>query len=769
MSTDSASPVPLRLLHLEDSVADAELVHHALRTNWPDCHIERVQTRDEFVAALAREKFGLILSDFSMPGFNGLAALGLARQLRPETPYIFLSGTIGEENAVEALKMGATDYVIKDRMARLVPAVRRALDEVGQLSRRRRVEKKLVENQERFQQLADQSSEIFWFVGLNPERILFIGPAIERIWGQPAEKFYADPRAWTVAIHQQDQARVRQAYDDCVNGRSAHYEEEYRVLRPDGTTRWVLDSGTLIRDEAGVATRISRIAKDITERKAAEERLREQAELLDKARDAIIVTNLERSVVYWNHGAERLFGWTAGEAVGRAGAGNFAAEVLAQIESGGGRMTDDEWHGEVGAHDKTGRRLSLDSSVTLIRDAEGRPKSHLIISTDITGRKELENQLLRSQRLESIGMLAGGIAHDLNNVLAPVLMSVNLLQQTVAQAGAQRLLGVLETSALHGAGLIRQVLAFARGVEGERNDLQPHLVIRDVIQLLGETLPRSIAIETNVPGDLALVRSNSTHLGQVLMNLCVNARDAMPNGGVLTVSARNVVVEETLARQHPGARSGPHVLISVADTGTGIPPQILERIFDPFFTTKAVGKGTGLGLSTVIGIVKSDHGFVEVASEVGRGTEFRLYFPSVAASAKAPGATGGGRPKPGRGETILVIDDEESIRIMSEALLRASGYQVILAADGLAGVATYRIHRAEIKAVLTDIMMPGLQGAQLVAELRRLNPDVRVVAMSGVLGGTTGLREEPGRLKLLQKPMTGDDLVHSLQSVLPAP
>jgi PAS domain S-box-containing protein len=766
MNNNSASPHPLRLLHLEDNAFDAELIHGILRPHWPDCEVTRVWTRDTFVAALEKDEYSLILSDFSLPGFNGLAALEISRRVRPHLPYIFLSGTIGEENAVEALRTGATDYVIKDRMGRLVPAIQRALGDASQDRRRRRVETQLQEHQELFRQLAEQSSEIFWFVGLNPEKILFIGPAIERIWGLPAQVFYDDPRAWVAGIHPDDRAHVSRAYDDCMHGISFFYEEEYRVVRPDGTQRWVLDSGTLIRDDNGVPVRFSGIAKDITERKAHEQRLREQAELLDKARDAIIVSDLEQRILYWNRAAERIFGWTSAETVGRTGAEMFFADALRQIDAVRATMTNDEWHGEIHVQDKQRRRLTLDSSVTLIRDAEGRPKSHLIISTDITQRRELEQQLLRSQRLESIGMLAGGIAHDLNNVLAPVLMSVNLLQQSVTDKSIRHLLGILETSALHGAGLLRQVLAFARGADGERSDLQLGLVIRDVTQLLRETLPRSIVLHVESPRDLALVQSNSTHLGQVIMNLGVNARDAMPAGGTLRIVAANTVVTEVMVRAHPGAKAGPHVVLSVSDTGTGIPPQVLERIFDPFFTTKPAGKGTGLGLSTVIGIVRGDGGFLEVDSRVGEGTEFRLYFPAVSGTEqKVASAVAEPLPVKGAGETILVIDDEESIRAMAEALLMAAGYRVIPAPDGPAGVAVFRAEGAKISAVLMDIMLPGMQGAELARELRAIDPDVRIVAMSGIVGQTSGLTEEPGRLKFLQKPMTGLEIIRALQGV----
>jgi signal transduction histidine kinase len=461
-----------------------------------------------------------------------------------------------------------------------------------------------------------------------------------------------------------------------------------------------------------------------------------------------------------------MLGWNSAEALGKTGAELFGFDAIAEIYAARPQKADDEWQGELVVADKSGGRRILDSRLTVIRDAAGEVKSHLTISTDISARKELEHRLLRSQRLDSIGMLAGGIAHDLNNMLAPVLMSVHLLQKLNPDPTTQRLLSVLESSAQHGAGLVRQVLAFARGVDGERDDLQPHLIVRDLVQLLGETLPRSIRTEADVPADVPAIHSNSTQLGQVLMNLCVNARDAMPNGGNLKITGRRVTVDENLARAHQGAKAGPHVLLSVADTGVGIPTHLVDRIFDPFFTTKAVGKGTGLGLSTVVGIVKHEGGFLEVESHVGIGTEFRLYFPAVVAPRKPPEIVSGRLPNFGLGKTVLVIDDEQSIRVVTEALLNAAGYRAVLAADGVAGIEAYRLHHDQICAVLTDMMMPGMQGTQVIAELRKIDPEVAVVAMSGIVNDSTDLKEEPGRLKFLQKPMTGMALVNAVQAVI---
>ena len=637
----SASPPALRLLHVEDSPADAELIHLTLASAWPGCEVERVDTERDFTAALQRGGFDLILSDYSMPGFNGLEALKIARRMGTPAPFLFLSGTIGEDNAVEALKRGAVDYVIKDRMGRLIPAVRRALDEIAQ---------------QRTQQRAEQQ-------------------------------------------------------------------------------------------------------------------LRDQAELLDKAHDAIYVRDLDDHVLYWNRSAERIYGYSATE-VGERRAldlgflqrnlDSFAEAKRVLLERG-------EWTGEYRAMNKSGQEFDIMARWTLLRDEAGGPRSILCIDTDITEQKKLETQFLRAQRLESVGMLAGGIAHDLNNVLAPILMAVGLMQRKCQDPDIQHLLEVLETSAQHGAGLIRQVLAFARGVEGERAALQPQLIIRDVTQLLAETLPRSIAIETEVPKDLWLVNSSSTQLSQVVMNLCVNARDAMPEGGVLKVRAQNIQVDAAMAAANAGAQAGPHVLIAVADTGTGIPLEVRERIFDPFFTTKIIGKGTGLGLSTVLGIVKSHGGFLQLQSEMGHGTEFLLYFPAAACAAAARPPGGEAALPEGRGETILVIEDEEGVRAVVQDLLETRGYRVLAASDGPAGLALYRQHQGEIRVVVTDMMMPTMQGAEVVRELRALNPDVRVVEMSGMMEVSGEPAQETDHLIFVQKPMTSRALIEAVQRVMDAP
>ena len=366
----------------------------------------------------------------------------------------------------------------------------------------------------------------------------------------------------------------------------------------------------------------------------------------------------------------------------------------------------------------------------------------MIVNTDVTERKVLEMQFLRAQRLESLGTLAGGIAHDLNNILGPILMSVQMLQMRPQDERSRKLLRTMERSTQRGADLVRQVLSFARGVKGERVAMPLKPLISELAKILKDTLPRSIQIRLAVANDLWTVEGDVTQLHQVLMNLCLNARDAMTEGGTLTVSASNIAVEEAYARLHVGARAGRYVLLEVADTGAGMSPEVQDKIFEPFFTTKE--KGTGLGLSTALGIITGHGGFINVYSEEGRGTCFKIYLPaSVKTTTRVVQQPSTGRQR-GRGELVLVVDDERDFRDITRQLLEEHGYRVLAAADGIEALNLFRKHQHEIRVVITDIMMPAMDGRALICTLHKINPAVRIIAASGLstnenLAETTGV------------------------------
>jgi PAS domain S-box-containing protein len=508
----------------------------------------------------------------------------------------------------------------------------------------------------------------------------------------------------------------------------------------------------------------------IEERRHAEKQVREQAALLDKARDAISVRDFDDRILYWNHSAARLYGWTAEEALGRkAGELLFREPPPAQEAARRAVLEHGEWTGELRQLTRAGKEIIVESRWTLVRDAAGRPQAFLVVSTDVTEKRKLEAQFLRAQRMESIGKLAGGIAHDINNVLTPILMSIDLLRRRdLPEEQRLGLLAGMEASAERGADMVKQILSFARGVEGQRILLQPRHVAREIEKMLGRTFPKSIDLVTSLPRDLWLVNGDATQLYQMLMNLCVNARDAMAQGGRLEITAANRVLGDADARLHPDARPGPYVVLTVADTGTGVAPDVLDQIFDPFFTTKEFGKGTGLGLSTVLGIVKGHGGFIQVTSEVGVGTQFQVYLPAAETAPPKP-AEEAPAPLPlGKGELVLVVDDEAAIRDVTRRNLETFGYRVLTAKDGTEAVALYRQHRSEVRAVLTDLMMPGMDGRATIRALRELDPDVRVIVMSGLaLGGDIGPADLGARAFLL-KPYEAAGLLRTLRDVIGA-
>jgi two-component system, cell cycle sensor histidine kinase and response regulator CckA len=391
-----------------------------------------------------------------------------------------------------------------------------------------------------------------------------------------------------------------------------------------------------------------------------------------------------------------------------------------------------------------------------------------IIVRDITEKKSLEAQVLRAQRIESIGTLASGIAHDLNNVLTPTIMAIQILKKGLIDPRSQKILKTLEETTHRGAELVKQVLLFGRGIEGDRTIIPARDLIMEIERIVKEIFSKSIDIRASLPDDLWSIVGDSTQLHQVLMNLCVNARDAMQNKGTLSISARNFLIDDSYTRMNLEARVGPYIIISISDTGVGIPPKLLDKIFEPFFTTKELGQGTGLGLSTAIGIVKSHGGFINVYSEVGKGTEFRIYLPATGTSNKH-NSEESSELLSGRGELILIADDEEAIRDVTQRSLEAYGYKVLTAEDGIEAISLYTQHREEISAVLTDMMMPLMDGPATIRALHRINPEVKIIAASGLSPNDKNVPFPNIRANaFLPKPYTAKALLKTLRRVLSA-
>ena len=525
-----------------------------------------------------------------------------------------------------------------------------------------------------------------------------------------------------------------------------------------------LDQASLVHSTLKIFA--ARVADEL-ERQETDERIREQASLLDKAQDAILVRDLDHRVTFWNKSAEALYGWTAKEVVGKVvteifykNTQDFDAAIRQLFQEG-------EWVGELDQVTKDGKPLIIECRWTVVNDRAGKPKSVLCINTDITEKKKLEQQFLRAQRMESIGTLAGGIAHDLNNVLAPIMMAIDLLKMTVKDRQGQEILATISQSAQRGAEMVNQVLSFARGMEGRRMDVHAHMLIRDIEKIARDTFPKNIQIFTDHREDLWPVVGDPTQIHQVLLNLCVNARDAMPDGGRLVVTGKNVWLDENYAAMNLDAVPGPYLRVEVTDTGMGIPQSIVEQIFDPFFTTKELGKGTGLGLSTSLAIIKSHGGFIRVTSQSGQGSSFRVYLPAREGTGEHTLETRTVELPQGQGQTVLVVDDEQTIREITQQTLEAFGYKAILAADGAEAVTRYAQYRDSIAIVLTDMMMPVMDGPATIKVLRNMNPKVKIIAASGIATNEAVNKAAGQGVKhFVSKPYTAESLLKVLQVAL---
>jgi PAS domain S-box-containing protein len=628
---------PLRVLHVEDSVDDRTIIQTWITGQNIAAEFIDVDNERDFRRILDTHDVDIILADKSVPGFDGLQALHYAREHRPDIPFIFVTGSIGEDAAIETIKDGATDYVLKDRLNRLIPAVHRAI-------------------------------------------------------------------------------------------REAEQEERNR---------------------------------------AAELKLRRQAALLDKSQDGIMVRDMEDRIQYWNKSAAQMYGWAAGDVLGRKAASLLTVQAERYEEAEGQLMATGNWRGELVKQNRGGNQLIVDSRWTLVRDEKGNPECVLVIDTDITEKKSIEAKLLRSQRLDSLGALAGGIAHDLNNALAPVLMGAELLAACESVNDRQRYLDIVLSNTRRATSLVKQILSFARGTGNRDEPVQVRRLIGELVKMIQETFPKSIALTVKLPQtELWSVRGDTTEIHQILLNLCVNARDAMPKGGQLVIAVENTIMDVASAAA-TGTNPGPYVMISVTDTGTGIPPEVLPRIFEPFFTTK-LDKGTGLGLSTVSTIVKHHGGFLDIQTEAGKGTTFKVRLPAIVASPASAAEAKDVSVPMGLGELVLVIDDEETLLELTKTMLESSGYVVISAANGVQGLARFRENVREIKLVVTDSDMPFMDGMATIRSIKDLAPDVPVILASGTKNDTEEVRRATTvqRLYSLAKPFSLSQLLKSVDLAL---
>lgn len=704
---------------------------------------------DRLVPERLRVMVGGIISQFSLAQDNGMTSGNLSnfRGLRAD----------GEEFVLEASISGG---MAEGR--RIYTAILR------DVTARREAESQLRQSEERFRQVVENLSEVFWMREIEGGRLLYLSPSFETLWGLPCQSLYDAPNSWIDAVHPADRVRVLQA--SLVKQERGDYEEVYRIVRPDRADRWVRERAFPIRDSGGKVYRLAGVMEDITRSKRADEQMQLQSAALEAAADAIVIMDREGKVEWVNPAFTEATGYSIQEALGR---NPFELLQSNQQEPGfneslwstlrGGTA----WRGEVVSLRKDGSLFTGLTTITPLRANREEITHFIAIKQDISEKKRLEAQLLQTQRLESVGRLASGIAHDLNNILVPMMMSPDALRSGLTDPALLGLVDTIESGAKRGAAIIRQLLAFSRGAAGDRNPMYLGMVVEEMMKIVHETFPKNITPRLRLGSGIWPVNADATQLHQVLMNLCVNAKDAMPEGGTLVIALENKQLDEVFSHLSPGSKVGRYVVVTVGDTGKGIDPQFTDKIFDPFFTTKPAGQGTGLGLSTVLGIVKSHGGFIQLDSKPGVGTNFMVYLPAC----ELPGDTLPRAELPalpqGRGELILLVDDEDGVRRVARRTLERYGYVVIEAADGAEGVMKFAAQRKEIAAVVTDIMMPHMDGQNFIRALRHSSTTTPIIAISGHLS-ETGLTGDAGKevQAFLPKPFSAAVLLETLQRVL---
>jgi PAS domain S-box-containing protein len=653
------------ILHLEDDAADAELIHAKLESAGINCRIILVQTHDEFSRALRQGGYDIILGDYRLPAYDGMSGLRLSQEQCPDIPFIFVSGVMGEDAAIEGLTQGATDYVLKQRLSRLPAAVNRALrdaenrrerkraeeevrrtrDELKMALLQKKAEKRIYASEQKYRNIFENAIVGIYQCTPDARRLISVNPALARIhrYDSPKEMIRdVDNIGKKLWVSKEDGVRFRNLLQKEGVVRTFEVEQ----YRKDGTTYWASITGNVVRDQEG-------------------------------------------KVLYYE----------------------------GMIE-------------------------------------------------DVTERKNLEAQLLQSQKMEAIGTLAAGVAHDFNNILMALMGYGNLLQMKLKaddplRVNVDHILGCTAKA----ADLTQSLLAFSRKQVMELKPHRVNTIIRNMQKLLRQLLTEDTELKTVLAGKDTVIMADITQIDQVLLNLATNARDAMPKGGTLTVETKCVHLDRDFIKTQGYGKPGEYALISVSDTGAGIDKSIRENIFEPFFTTKEVGKGTGLGLSIVYGITKQHNGYIVIESEPGKGTTFHIYLPAIKADARP--AKNAAWHLQGGTETILLAEDNPDVRMIAGSILSGAGYTVIEAEDGQDAVEKFGEHLDRIDSLLLDVVMPRKNGKEAYEEIRRMKPEMKALFMSGYTRDVVldkGIHEET--LDYVSKPLSPQLLLQKVREVL---
>jgi two-component system cell cycle sensor histidine kinase/response regulator CckA len=762
--------IPLRVLVVEHTMADAELNLQQLQRAGFQCRPHIVGTNEEFLNHLGRFHYDIVLAGNRLPGWTGMDALREIRKSGSEIPFILVTETLGEEVAVECIRQGVTDCVLKDHLARLPIVVSRALQEKTLRDARVFMVDALRQSEANSLFLFAHNPLPMWVFEKESLQFLQANDAALHRYGYDRVEFLQMSAS---DLHPPDEIPrlLRMFHKNSTSGKTTR---QWHHRLKDGS---IIDVEIFLHSiEYSGRSAVLVVAQDITGRKRAEEEKQKFFTLVENSRDFIGVGDLEGNALYVNPAGRSLLGMGGAETVKGTRARDYVASddlalvrntVLPAIRSSG------HWKGELRfRHHQTGQALPMDCVGFQVKDPQtGEPRFVATVSRDITERRALEQQLRHAQKFEAIGQLAGGIAHDFNNVIGAILGWAELGEEQAASSDVRFATHFkkIHVQCDRVMALIRQLLAFARRQILEPRNLSLNQSVRDVLSLLGGVIGKDIELHTVLAEDLAVVRVDPTQIEQILVNLCINSRDAMPKGGHLSIETRNTGFSEEECRRNAELQPGHFAELCVTDTGIGMDAAVRERIFEPFFTTKGTGKGTGLGLATVYGIVKQHGGLIQVESEPGRGSTFHIFLPvsEIITPVEHRPAVVRDQPLRGGTEIILIAEDHEGIREMARATLESLGYQILLANDGEEAVEIFSAHCDLIALVLLDVIMPRRSGPEAYEAIKAMRPDVPVVFATGYSDETAPLTEMVERgIAVLPKPYSPAILCRRVREAL---
>jgi two-component system cell cycle sensor histidine kinase/response regulator CckA len=759
----------IRVLIVEAVENDALLLVAELQRGGYEVPHVRVDTAAAMRSALKRQTWDLILCDFTMPHFSGAAALQLARESGTDAPFICVSGTTGEDVVTDAMKSGAQDYIMKPHLARLVPTVERELHKAGIRREGRQTDTAMRESEHKYRHLFEALSDAVFLIDEESGRIVDINSRAENLLGRSRAEILGTD-------HVKLLARQNERPGDDVLRATANGEHpggcELEVVRHDGRIVPVQASASRIKLYGRPL--LLTLLRDVTERKRMDAQLRQLSCAVEQSPVSIVITDPAGNIQYVNSRFTAVTGYSFTEVVGKnpriLKSGEVPAGVYAQLWQA--ITSGQEWHGEFHNRKKNGDIFWEAAAISPILDEAGRISHFLAVKEDITTKKELEAQLIEAQKMEVLGHLAGGVAHDFNNILAVIMGYCNLMTADLGEDSPfKKYADEIQHAADRATGLTRQLLIFSRKQIVQPVVLDLNEVVKELNKMLRRLIDEHIEMTITPGRHLGHIRADAGHVGQVLMNLTVNARDAMPNGGKITITTENVTLDEKQALTLTGAKPGNYVRLGVSDTGTGMTADVKARVFDAFFTTKPKGKGTGLGLATCQTIVKQSGGFITLNSEPGMGATFGIYFPRVDQPLESDTHFINAGPVPRGTETLLMVEDEPDVRHLAAGVLEAQGYTVLRAANGQDALHLVREHKGPpIRLVITDVVMPVMGGKVMAEWLKTTYPDLKILFTSGYTDEAVMPAGAPDpNVQFLAKPYTPAALARKVREQLDAP